>query len=52
VEVREGDCLVVVFAGGQAVVKHPEHLVEEVALGGGVAISGGASSVVVGPGAC
>ena len=47
----EGDVLVVVLAGVQAVVQAAEESVEEVALGGGVAVAGGFAFVVVGSGA-
>jgi hypothetical protein len=47
----EGDVLVVVRSGGQAVVQDADHAVEQVALGGGVVVAGGLSPVVVGAGA-
>jgi hypothetical protein len=49
----EGDVLVVVLPGVQAVVQAAKESVEQVALGGGVAVAGGFASVVVGsaPGA-
>jgi hypothetical protein len=40
-----------VLAGGQAVVQAAEEPVEQVALGGGVPVSGVAAAVVVGAGA-
>ena len=48
-----GECggFVVVLAGGQAVVEAAEHAAEQVALGGGVPVSGIAAAVVVGAGA-
>jgi hypothetical protein len=48
-----GECggLVVVLAGGQAVVEAAEQAAEQVALGGGVPVSGIAAAVVVGAGA-
>jgi hypothetical protein len=48
-----GECggLVVVLAGGEAVVEAPEEAAEEVALGCGVPVAGFAAAVVVGPGA-
>ena len=49
--VRECGGLVVVLAGWQAVVEAAEEAVEEVALGGGVAVAGVSSAVVVGAGA-
>ena len=49
--VRECGCLVVVLAGGEAVVEAAEQAVEEVALGGGVPVAGVAAAVVVGAGA-
>ena len=44
-----GECggLVVVLAGGQAMVEAAQEPSEEVALGGGVAVSGVATAVVV-----
>jgi hypothetical protein len=47
----EGGVFVVVLAGGQAVVQAAEEPAEEVALGGGVPVSGVAAAVVVGAGA-
>ena len=47
----EGDGFVVVLAGGQAVVEAAEQASEQVALGGGVPVSGVAAAVVVGAGA-
>ncbi|MDX6292854.1 MAG: hypothetical protein QOH50_1929, partial [Kribbellaceae bacterium] len=49
----EGDVLVVVLPGVRAVVQAAKESVEQVALGGGVAVAGGFASVVVGsaPGA-
>jgi DDE superfamily endonuclease len=47
----EGGVLVVVLAGGQAVVQAAEEPVEQVALGGGVPVSGVAAAVIVGAGA-
>jgi hypothetical protein len=47
----EGDVLVVVLSGVQAVVQAAEEAVEDVALGGGVTIAGGFALVVVGSGA-
>jgi transposase len=46
----EGDGLVVGVAGFEAVVEHTEEPVEQVALGGDVAVSGGFAAVVVGSG--
>jgi hypothetical protein len=43
--------LVIDGALGEAVVEAAEHAVEEVVLGGGVAVSVGSSTVIVGPGA-
>jgi hypothetical protein len=45
----EGECggLVVVLAGDQAVMEAAEQAAVEVALGGGVAVSGVAAAVVV-----
>jgi hypothetical protein len=37
--------------GGQAVVEHAQQPVEQVALGGGVPVSGRAAAVIVGAGA-
>jgi len=48
---REGGGLVVVLAGEQAVVEAAEEAREEVALCGGVPVSGGLAPVVVGAGA-
>jgi len=39
--------LVVLGSGGEAVVQDAEHAVEQVALGGDVAVAGGFASVVV-----
>src|SRR6266480_2372970 len=47
----EGSVLVVVLSGGQAVVQAAEEAAEQVALGGGVPVSGVAAAVVVGAGA-
>ena len=47
----EGGVFVVERSGGQAVVQDADHAVEQVALGGGVAVAGGLASVVVGAGA-
>jgi hypothetical protein len=47
----EGDVLVVVLAGGQAVVQAAEEPAEQVALGGGVPVAVGLTPVVVGAGA-
>ena len=44
----EGDVLVVVLAGGQAVVQAAEEPAEQVALGGGVPVAVGLAPVVVG----
>ncbi len=44
----EGDVFVVVLSGLEAVVQAAEESVEEVALGGGVAVAGGFAVVVVG----
>ena len=46
----EGDGLVVVLAGGQAVVQAAEEAAEQVALGGGVPVAGVFAAVVVGAG--
>ncbi|MGH3855465.1 MAG: hypothetical protein ACRDR6_18640 [Pseudonocardiaceae bacterium] len=51
VAVGEGDVLVVVLAGFEAVVDAVEEAVEQVALGGGVAVAGGFTAVVVSSGA-
>jgi transposase len=48
---REGDVLVVVLLGLEAVVEAAEESAEQVALGGGVPVPGGLAPVVVGPGA-
>jgi hypothetical protein len=47
----EGEVFVVERSGGQAVVQDADHAVEQVALGGGMAVAGGLASVVVGAGA-
>jgi transposase len=47
----EGGVLVVVLAGGQAVVETAEESAEQVALGGGVPVAVGLAPVVVGFGA-
>jgi len=47
----EGDGLVVVLAGGQAMVQAAEQAAEEVALGGGVPVAGVYAAVLVGAGA-
>jgi len=44
----EGGGLVVVLAGGQAVVEAAEETAEEIALGRGVPVAGVAAAVVVG----
>jgi NADPH:quinone reductase len=49
--VGEGDVLVVGLAGGQAVVEAAEEAAEQVALGGGVPVTGIAPAVVVAAGA-
>ncbi|PBC69695.1 transposase [Streptomyces sp. TLI_235] len=46
----EGDVLVEVRAPGEAVVEAADHAAEEVALGGGVSVSGLAAAVVVSSG--
>jgi hypothetical protein len=46
----ECGCLVVVLAGGQAVVEAAEQAAEQVALGCGVPVAGVAAAVVVGAG--
>ena len=48
---REGDGLVVVLAGEQAVVQAAEHAAEQVPLRGGVPVAGVAAAVVVAAGA-
>jgi transposase len=47
----EGDVLVVVLPGLEAVVEAAEEPAEQVALGGGVPVASGLAPVVVGPGA-
>ena len=47
----EGGGLVVVLAGGQAVVEAAEETAEEVALGCGVPVAGVGTATVVGAGA-
>jgi hypothetical protein len=49
--VGEGGRLVVVLAGGQAVMQAAGQASEQVALGGGVPVAGGLAAVVVGAGA-
>src|SRR5437764_15479157 len=50
-DLGEGGALVVLRAGGEAVVEDADHAVEQVALGGDVAVAGGLAAVVVGPSA-
>jgi hypothetical protein len=47
----EGGLLVVVLAGGQAVVQAAQEAAEQVALGGGVPVTVALAPVVVGSGA-
>jgi hypothetical protein len=48
---REGDVLVVVLAGLEAVMEAADEAVEQVALGGDVVVAGGFAAVVGGSGA-
>jgi hypothetical protein len=47
----EGDVLVEVLAGGEAMVQTADEAVEDVALGGDVLVAGGSATVVMGAGA-
>jgi hypothetical protein len=47
---REGGCLVVVLSGGQAVVEAAEEASGEVALRGGVPVTGSLAALIVGAG--
>src|SRR5262249_14682712 len=50
-DLGEGGALVVLRAGGQTVMQDADHAIEQVALGGDVAVTGRLASVVVGAGA-
>jgi len=47
----EGDVLVEVLAGGEAMVQTADEAVEDVALGGDVLVAGGSATVVMSAGA-
>jgi hypothetical protein len=50
-DLGEGGALVVLRAGGETVMQDADHAIEQVALGGDVAVTGRLASVVVGAGA-
>jgi hypothetical protein len=47
----KGELFVVGLGGGQAVMEAADEVVEQVALGGDVSLTGGSAAVVVGAGA-